>query len=166
MSGTTSLRSLKASSCSGAPTVPSTLPISRPLRRSFSGTMTSWRRAYTACSKPTCNNWIWQDKQCPGTRCRRCGTMWSSDTPNTGKGKGFFRSLKSSELAWERPYRMTRTMTHARDPVYNRQPKNKPSAWTRSRQDISNEPSRPYLIEPVALMRSPPNFSRAFLRWL
>ena len=48
-----------------------------------------WCRAYTPCSKATCNNWIWQDKLYPGNRCRRCGTMWTTASTTTGKGKGY-----------------------------------------------------------------------------
>ena len=48
-----------------------------------------WCRAYNPCSKATCNNWIWQDKMYPGTRCRRCGTMWTTASTTTGKGKGY-----------------------------------------------------------------------------
>ena len=51
--------------------------------------MSTWCRAYTPCSKSNCTNWIWQDRLTPGTRCRRCGTMWATTSPSTGKGKGY-----------------------------------------------------------------------------
>ena len=49
----------------------------------------TWCRAYTPCSKSSCTNWIWQDKMYPGTRCRKCGTMWPTTSTSTGKGKGY-----------------------------------------------------------------------------
>ena len=50
--------------------------------------MTTWCRSYTVCAHKQCRNWIWDDKQNPGTRCRKCGTWWQQGKPPTGKGKG------------------------------------------------------------------------------
>ena len=48
----------------------------------------TWCRTCTVCSHSSCRNWIWQDKLQPGTRCRRCGTWWTTGAATTGKGKG------------------------------------------------------------------------------
>ena len=61
-----------------------------------------WGRCYMVCGHTICQNWIWEDKLRPGTKCRRCGTWWADIPSHTGKGKGYGRPARptASKPAW------------------------------------------------------------------
>lgn len=35
-----------------------------------------WARSYQVCQRPSCGNWIWNDRIRAGFVCRKCGEKW------------------------------------------------------------------------------------------